>query len=134
MKEHGKTVYFYRNPNTVEMEVEMRNGKRNGEFRRYFVNGLLDTYCVYADDSIEGVEVMYTANGCKSQEYTYVHGRKTGPHKAYHLNVSVTMQLPSIVADTTYSFVTCGVIVMVEVVWPVFQWKLLEVGCEAVRT
>ena len=33
-KEHGKTIYYYQNPNTVEMEVEMRNGKRNGEFRR----------------------------------------------------------------------------------------------------
>ena len=91
-KEHGKTVYFYRNPNTVEMEVEMRNGKRNGEFRRYFENGLLDTYCVYADDSIEGVEVMYTANGCKSQEYTYVHGRKNGPHRAYHLDGSLKIE------------------------------------------
>ena len=91
-KEHGKTIYYYQNPNIVEMEVEMRNGKRNGEFRRYFVNGLLDTYCVYENDSIEGVEVMYAANGCKSQEYTYLHGRKNGPHKAYHLNGSVKIE------------------------------------------
>lgn len=88
-KEHGKTVYYYQRPNTVEIEVEMKNGKRNGEFRRYFRNGLLDTYCVYVNDSIEGLEVMYAANGCKSQEYTYVHGRKTGPHKAYHLDGSL---------------------------------------------
>ncbi len=88
-KEHGKTVYYYQRPNTVEIEVEMKNGRRNGEFRRYFRNGLLDTYCVYVNDSIEGLEVMYAANGCKSQEYTYVHGRKTGPHKAYHLDGSL---------------------------------------------
>lgn len=91
-KEHGKTVYFYQRPNTVEMEVEMKNGKRNGEFNRYFKNGYLDTHCVYVNDSIEGLEVMYTANGCKSQEYTYVHGKKTGPHKAYHLDGNIKIE------------------------------------------
>ena len=91
-KEHGKTVYYYRNPNIVEIEVEMRNGKRNGEFHRYYKNGQLDTRCVYENDSIEGVETMYTANGCKSQETTYLHGKKHGPHTAYHLNGSVKIE------------------------------------------
>ena len=92
-KEHGKTVYFFRNPNnSVEIEVEMKNGKRNGEFRRYFENGLLDTYCVYENDSIEGLEVMYMANGCKSQEFTYLHGKKDGPHRAYHIDGSLKIE------------------------------------------
>ena len=91
-KEHGKTVYYYQNPNIVEMEVEMRNGKRNGEFNRYYKNGALDTHCVYENDSIEGVETMFTPNGCKSQETTYLHGRKNGPHKAYHLDGSVKIE------------------------------------------
>lgn len=92
-KEHGKTVYFFRNPsNSVEIEVEMKNGKRNGEFRRYFENGLLDTYCVYENDSIEGLEIMYMANGCKSQDYTYVHGKKCGPHHAYHIDGSIKIE------------------------------------------
>lgn len=91
-KEHGKTVYYYHRPNSVEIEVEMKNGKRNGEFHRYFENGNLDTYCVYVNDSIEGVEVMYLPNGCKSQEYTYVHGRKNGPHKAYHIDGNIKIE------------------------------------------
>ncbi len=91
-KEHGKTIYMYQRPNTVEMEVEMKNGKRNGEFRRYYKNGLLDTYCVYEDDLIEGVEIFYLANGCKSEEYTYKHGIKDGPHKAYHLDGTVKVE------------------------------------------
>ena len=91
-KEHGKTIYYYDTPNIVEMEVEMRNGKRNGEFHRYYRNGALDTYCVYVNDSIEGLEEMYTANGCKSQEYTYLHGKKNGPHKAYHLDGSLKIE------------------------------------------
>ncbi|MCQ2283877.1 MAG: toxin-antitoxin system YwqK family antitoxin [Bacteroidales bacterium] len=84
-KESGKSVYYYDNPNTVEIEVEMKHGKRNGEFSRYFENGYLDTRCHYVNDSIEGVETMFTANGVKSQEFTYEHGKKNGPHKAYHL-------------------------------------------------
>lgn len=88
-KEHGKSVYMYDRPNTVEIEVEMRKGKRNGEFRRYFQNGFLDTYCVYENDSIEGVEIMYLANGTKTQETTYLHGKRHGPHTAYHINGAV---------------------------------------------
>ncbi len=91
-KEHGRTTYFFSSPNTVEIEVDMKNGKRNGEFRRYFKNGLLDTYCVYVNDSIEGLEVMYLPNGCKSQEFTYLHGRKDGPHKAYHIDGSIKVE------------------------------------------
>lgn len=91
-KEHGKSTYFYHKSSSVEMEIEMKNGKRNGEFRRYFENGLLDTYCVYVNDSIEGLEVMYMPNGNKSQEYTYVHGRKNGPHKAYHIDGSIKIE------------------------------------------
>lgn len=84
-KENGKTRYYYDNPNTLEIEVEMKNGKRHGEFNRYYENGYLDTHCQYVNDSIEGVETNYTANGMKAQEFTYVRGVKNGPHRAYHL-------------------------------------------------
>ena len=85
-KETGKSIYLFQRPNTVEIEVEMKNGKRNGEFYRYFENGNLDTYCVYVNDSIEGLETMYLPNGEKSQESTYVHGKRNGPHREYHVN------------------------------------------------
>lgn len=85
-KETGKSIYMFQRPNTVEIEVEMKNGKRNGAFYRYFENGNLDTYCTYVNDSIEGVETMYTPNGEKSQETTYTHGHRNGPHREYHLN------------------------------------------------
>ena len=84
-KENGKTIYYYDNPNTVEIEMEMKNGKRHGEFNRYYENGCIDTHCYYENDSIEGVETNYTANGEKAQEFTYVRGVKNGPHKAYHI-------------------------------------------------
>lgn len=84
-KEHGKSIYYFQHPNTVEIEVEMKHGKRNGDFYRYYVNGNLDTHCTYVNDSIEGKEVIYTPNGEKNQEYTYVHGKRNGPHKVYHV-------------------------------------------------
>lgn len=88
-KETGKSLYMYQRPNTVEIEVEMKNGKRNGEFYRYFENGNLDTYCVYVNDSIEGMEIMYSPNGEKTQETYFVHGKKEGPYKQYHYNGQV---------------------------------------------
>ncbi len=88
-KETGKSVYMFQRPNTVEIEVEMKKGKRNGAFYRYFENGNLDTYCVYVNDSIEGLETMYTPNGEKIRETTYTHGRKNGPCKEYHVNGQV---------------------------------------------
>lgn len=84
-KENGKSVYYYDVPNTVEIEMEMKKGKRHGDFNRYFENGLLDTHCTYVNDSIEGVETNYLANGSKAQEFTYVRGVKNGPHKGYHV-------------------------------------------------
>ncbi len=91
-KEHGKSVYFYNHPNTVEIEVEMRNGKRNGQFRRYFINGYLDTQCTYKDDLIEGCEIMYLANGTKTQITNYKDGKKNGPHTAFHIDGSVKIE------------------------------------------
>lgn len=88
-KETGKSTYLFHWPNTVEIEVEMKNGKRNGDFYRYFENGNLDTYCIYVNDSIEGVETMYTPNGEKKQECTYARGKKNGPYKVYHRNGQV---------------------------------------------
>ncbi len=84
-KETGKSVYFFQRPNSVEIEVEMKKGKRNGEFFRYFENGNLDTHCFYENDAIEGVEQMYTPNGELREENTYIHGKKDGPHKEYHV-------------------------------------------------
>jgi len=85
-KETGKSVYMFHSPNTIEIEVDMKKGKRNGDFYRYYENGNLDTYCVYVNDSIEGMEVMYSPNGEKTQETYYVHGKKNGPHKQFHYN------------------------------------------------
>lgn len=90
--ESGKSLYYYEFPNTLEIEIEMKKGKRNGEFNRYYENGQLDTHCTYVNDSIEGIETMYTANGRKSQQYTYLHGKKNGPHTAYHLSGDVKIQ------------------------------------------
>ncbi len=91
-KEHGKAMYYYDNPNTLEIEIEMQNGKRHGEFFRYFENGALDTHCFYVNDSIDGVQTLYTANGEKTQEITYRNGCKDGPYRAYHLNGDLNIE------------------------------------------
>ena len=91
-KEHGRSLYYYDRPNTLEIEMEMRKGKRNGEFKRYYENGALDTYCVYQNDTIVGEEVMYLPNGVRTQVFTYRNGKRNGPHTAYHLNGEVKIE------------------------------------------
>lgn len=91
-KETGTTTYFFESPNSVEMEVEMKHGKRNGEFNRYFENGNLDTHCIYKNDLQDGVQTTYTANGEKSEEFTFVKGKKDGPYRAYHLSGDIKIQ------------------------------------------
>ncbi|MBR4788076.1 MAG: toxin-antitoxin system YwqK family antitoxin [Bacteroidales bacterium] len=91
-KEHGKTQYYYDNPNTLEIEVQMHRGKRNGEFFRYFENGALDAHAFYVNDSLDGVQTLYTANGEKTQETTYSHGHREGPFRAYHLNGDLNIE------------------------------------------
>lgn len=91
-KEHGRSLYYYDRPNTLEIEMEMRKGKRNGEFKRYYENGGLDTYCVYHNDTIVGEEVMYLPNGTKTQIFTYKNGKRNGAHTAYHINGEVKIE------------------------------------------
>mgnify|MGYP002620281535 CR=1 FL=1 len=91
-KEHGKTLYYYDKPNTLEIQVDMKRGKRNGEFFRYYENGQLDTYCVYENDTIVGVEEMFLPDGKRTQQFTYHNGKRNGPHTAYHLNGEVKIE------------------------------------------
>lgn len=105
-KEHGKSIYYFQNPNTLEIEMEMKHGKRNGEFSRYFENGFLDTHCFYKNDSIEGIQEIYYPNGIKREENTYIHGKKEGAHKEYHIdgNIKVEGNYKNDLCDGTWTY------------------------------
>lgn len=92
-KEHGTCKYYFINqPHPLKIEVEMRNGQRQGSFVKYFINGKLDTRCTYQNDLLEGTEETYDIKGYKVSVTNYLHGKKNGAHVVYHPNGEIMEQ------------------------------------------
>lgn len=84
-KEHGLCKYYFINaPHPLKIEMEMKNGKKQGQFVKYFINGKLDTRCTYQDDLMEGVEEKYDIQGYKISSIQYLHGKKHGVSTLYY--------------------------------------------------
>lgn len=92
-KEHGTCKYYFINaPHPLKIEMEMRNGKRQGDFVKYYINGRLDTRCTYQDDVLEGTEECYHIKGYKTSVTHYLHGKKHGPYTLYYPNGEIVEQ------------------------------------------
>ncbi len=92
-KENGVCKYYFINlPHPLKIEVEMKNGKRNGSFVKYFINGKLESRCTYQDDLIEGTEENFHIKGYKTSVINYLHGKKHGPYVLYYPNGEIVEQ------------------------------------------
>ncbi len=92
-KEHGLCKYYFINaPHPLKIEVEMKNGKKQGSFVKYFINGKLDTRCTYQDDLLEGQEDKFHIQGYKVSTTNYLHGKKHGLHILYYPNGEIVEQ------------------------------------------
>lgn len=92
-KENGLCKYYFINaPHPLKIEVEMRNGKRHGNFTKYYINGRLETRCTYQNDLLEGVEECYHIKGYRTSVINYLHGKKHGQYVSYYPNGEVVEQ------------------------------------------
>ncbi len=92
-KENGLCKYYFINaPHPLKIEVEMRNGKRHGNFTKYYINGRLETRCTYQNDLLEGVEECYHIKGYRTSVINYLHGKKHGQYVLYYPNGEVVEQ------------------------------------------
>ena len=92
-KEHGLCKYYFINaPHPVKIEMEMKNGKRNGSFVKYYINGKLETRSTYQNDELEGLEENYHIKGYKISTVNYLHGKKHGLYTLYHPNGEIMEQ------------------------------------------
>lgn len=92
-KENGVSKYYFINaPHPIKMEIEMKDGKRNGSFVKYYINGKLDTRCTYKDDLEEGLEEKFSIFGYKISDIHFLHGKKHGPIVYYHENGEIKEQ------------------------------------------
>jgi len=85
-KETGTTVYYHEFYPTKIMEIEMKNGKRNGKFvERYFDNKTKAT-AFYKNDLLDGTEIHYYRTGDPSLKINYTKGLKNGPVTTWYSN------------------------------------------------
>ncbi len=86
-KENGTCKYYFINqPHPIKIVVEMKNGKKQGDFIKYFINGKLDTRCHYDNDLLEGTEERFHIKGYRMTTTNYLHGKKHGEFIHYHPN------------------------------------------------
>lgn len=92
-KEHGTCKYYFINaPHPLKIEMEMRNGKRQGDFVKYYINGRLETRCTYQNDLLEGTEECYHIKGYRTSVTNYLHGKKHGQYVLYYPNGEIVEQ------------------------------------------
>jgi len=85
-KETGTTTYYHYWYNTKIMEVEMKKGKRNGNFIERYFNNKPKVIAFYKNDLTEGKETHYYMNGNRSMEINYTKGLKNGPVISWYDN------------------------------------------------
>lgn len=81
--ENGMMTYYHENYNSKELEVNMKNGKKNGQCIRYFFNGKIESVAYYEEDIITGVEQLFDLRGNLIMETHYVNGVKEGPYHTW---------------------------------------------------
>lgn len=92
-KETGVSKYYFINaPHPLKIMMEMKDGKRNGDFVKYFINGKVETRCTYKDDLEEGLEENFSIYGYKVSDIHFLHGKKHGPIVYYHANGEIKEQ------------------------------------------
>lgn len=86
-KEHGISKYYYQDhSNRVELEVSMKNGKKEGDCIHYYYTGKAESITHYVQDSIDGIQSAYDWDGTKLSETHYKNGKKHGEHCTWHPN------------------------------------------------
>lgn len=82
-KEHGLMTY-YRVDGVKELEINMVNGKKEGEMTRWFNANNIESKTHYKNDLKDGVEILYSIDGYKIMETSYKEGKKHGYYATWH--------------------------------------------------
>ncbi len=60
---HGKSLLYYRDGKTVQLEMPYMNGERHGISKKYFETGELYAETPYENDRLHGIRKLYYKNG-----------------------------------------------------------------------
>lgn len=65
--------------------VDVVDGKRQGQYLRYYPDGFLEMSCFYTDDLLDGLQTIYYPGGNKIRiTTTYKRGKKVGATTEYY--------------------------------------------------
>jgi antitoxin component YwqK of YwqJK toxin-antitoxin module len=79
-----KTVYFEDATDAIQAEYTLLNGKLNGSFKSYYNNGQLKIVGYYVNGLKNGLFKEYDENGILNSEYTMTKDEFNGPIKIYY--------------------------------------------------
>ncbi|MCQ2286408.1 MAG: toxin-antitoxin system YwqK family antitoxin [Bacteroidales bacterium] len=82
-KENGPTIY-YRQDGGKALEINMKNGKREGKLTRWFTNGMVEDISYYQNDSLDGIQTIYNMQGETVTRIEYKNGKKNGEYTSWH--------------------------------------------------
>ncbi len=87
---HGVCTEYY-NSDTLHKKSSIHyvNGKKEGEFKTYYLNGALEIDASFHDNKLHGKYNRFYANGVPMIECTYDNGLKHGPCTHYYPNGNV---------------------------------------------
>lgn len=71
---HGRSVLYYPDGKTVQLQMPYRNGNRHGTSKKYFKNGELYAETSYERDRLHGIRKIYYRNGKEKAAIPYQRG------------------------------------------------------------
>lgn len=75
---------YYNDDGVKTLEVNYKNGKKEGRLRSFFFNGNLQTEEHYKNDQLNGLQTTYDLTGIKLTEIEYVDGVMNGSYREWH--------------------------------------------------
>ncbi len=69
-----KQKTFYEN-DQIKTEIQYKDGKQDGVFKRYYKNGILQSESTYRDGKLDGITKEYYYNGKLKAEISYQNGK-----------------------------------------------------------
>lgn len=85
---------YYEDGRTLKKEITVKNGKKNGPAKEYYVTGELRTLVNYKDSKKQGETIWYYKNGKPYRVTPYVNGKMDGIRKKYYENGKLQAEIP----------------------------------------
>lgn len=85
-KENGVSRYYHEVYGSMIAEAHMKNGKKEGEYARFYFNGNREYQAFYKNDVLNGIERTWNKDGQLLSETYYKDGKKNGSYTSWYEN------------------------------------------------